>query len=346
MTETTIEWDQYGRYLIVPGDGAKAVAHTRATTLAATLDDRYALEKWGQRMAAIGLARRPDLLAQVAAHADDKKRVDSIVVDATEAAEASRGRNMGDAIHTLTERHDRGDLSLADIGDAWRDDIAAYVNAITEQQFEIELIEQTVIVPQLTVAGTLDRTVLRDGQRYILDVKTGQGLGMQPIAIQLALYSRAETLYDHQTKTHTPMPPVNQDVGFVFHVAAGSGVCEVIAVDLQAGWQGALLAQTVRAWRRHAVVVELPPRTISRRPYLIASVRRLVEQYPDAAAALAAQWPADVPTLRTNGHTPEQLDQIAAVLQRVEGEFQIPFGEEPDPGSLNREETNRKELSA
>jgi len=332
MTQETVERDHLGRYLLVPPEGGNPVAHTRVTTFASTLDNRYALEKWGERKVAVGLARRPDLLALVAAHQNDAQRLDSIVVDATEAAEASRGRNMGEALHALTEQYDRGDVQLAQIGEAWRADITAYAEAMVAAQLEVELIERTVVIPSFSVAGTLHRTVIRAGRRYILDVKTGQSLGLQTIAIQLALYAHAETIYDHDSKTHSVMPEVDKKVGIVMHVAAGSGVCECIAVDLETGWQGAQLASFVRGFRRAPVKVDLPA-IPDRRSYLVNSVRRLVEQYPDAAAALAQQWPAGVATLRTNGHPPEHLELIAAVLHRIEGEYRIPFGDEPDPGS-------------
>ena len=65
-------FDQWKRYLIVPQKGGAPVPHTRATTWASTLDDRYGLERWSRRTVALGLARRPDLVAQVAATRDNR----------------------------------------------------------------------------------------------------------------------------------------------------------------------------------------------------------------------------------------------------------------------------------
>ena len=52
--------DRWGRPLIVPPDGGKAVPYTRCTTIADTLDERRALEAWMQRQVAVGLAMRPE----------------------------------------------------------------------------------------------------------------------------------------------------------------------------------------------------------------------------------------------------------------------------------------------
>jgi hypothetical protein len=340
-------FDHWGRYLIVPEDGDKPVPHTRATTHAATLDDRYGLEKWSQRMVAIGLSRRSDLLAQVAAAPDeDRGRIDSIVVDAIEAAEASKGRNIGEALHQFTERLDSGELELANVPDPWRADVAAYRAAMDEAGFKVELIERVCVVPRLIVAGTFDRLVVRDGRRFVLDVKTGQRLdyGWGAIATQLALYSRAATLYDVDTAEHSPMPDVDQRVGIVAHVPAGGGTCELVTVDLEVGWRGAELARLVRTWRKATfrlgdVGASLP----SRREWLVAQVRRLVEQYPDAAQDLAQHWPLGIPTLKANGHTDEQLGEIAAVLQQIEVVHRIPFGDEPDPAHVKAND-NRKRI--
>jgi hypothetical protein len=329
-------FDQWGRYLIVPADGGKPVAHTRATTHAATLDDRFALEKWSQRMVAIGLSRRADLLAGVAAaRDDDKTRIDSLVVDAIEAAEASAGRNIGQALHEFTERLDLGELALERVPEPWLADITAYSEAMQAAHLTVELVESTVVVPDLTVAGTLDRVVWLGGERYILDVKTGQSLGLTSIAIQLALYAHGATIYNRSTHTHTPMPPVNQRIGIVAHCPAGQAKCELLAVDLDLGWQGALLAHHVRSFRKAKVKAEMPK---DRRTWLVGEITRLKEHHPEALAALAAQWPLGVPTFKHDGQTAEQLERVAEVLQRIEGEHRIPFGE-PDPAPM-RERTD------
>jgi hypothetical protein len=343
-----MSFDRWGRYLIVPEGGGDPVPHTRATTHAATLDDRYGLEKWGQRMVAIGLSRRDDLLAQVAATPpEDSTRLDSIVVDAVEAGGSSTGRNIGEALHQFTQRVDLGEMELSAVPEAWRPDVAAYRQAMDEAGFVVELVERTCVVPELTVAGTFDRLVVRDGRRFVLDVKSGQKLDYAwgAIATQLAIYSRAATVYDLETAEHSPMPEVDRRFGVVAHVPAGQGKCELIVVDLEPGWRGAQLAHFVRTWRKEkfrlgGLAVSLP----SRRDWLMGRVRHLVREFPDAAQDLAQRWPIDVPTFKVDGHTDEQLEQIAAVLHQVEGEHRIPFEDEPDPAhvkAINTKAGNR-----
>ena len=76
--------DQWGRYKIPDPITGKDRSWTRATTWAKTVADTHALTKWELRMAAIGLARRPDLLMGVAGVLDPdgdkgKKKINEIV---------------------------------------------------------------------------------------------------------------------------------------------------------------------------------------------------------------------------------------------------------------------------
>ncbi len=88
-----IERDRYGRPLIVPPSGGKAVAYTRATTIANSLDDASALVAWKMRMAAIGLTTRPDILLSISAAQEDKMAVNSLIEDAMQVAGANKAAN-------------------------------------------------------------------------------------------------------------------------------------------------------------------------------------------------------------------------------------------------------------
>ncbi len=333
-------------YWITPEGGGKDERFTRATTFAATLDNRYALEKWGERRAAVGLARRPDLLAQVAAYEEDAHRLDSIITRAQEAGEATKGRDIGDALHKLTERVDKGELEVGAIGEHWRPDVEAYRRAMEAHAFDVEMIETTVVIPQLGVAGTFDRLVTQGGSECrIFDLKFGQSdLGVASWAIQLALYAHGSFIYDLDTDERRPMPEVNQSIGYVAHIPAGSGECEMITLDLEAGWQGALLAHQVRGWRtpRSKFVLPTVVGPLERRLWLSAELRRLVEHFPDAADALAQQLAAlsilSPRQARERGIelTDMDIDSICNAVHSVEGEWQVPFGEAPDPAHRDR----------
>jgi hypothetical protein len=89
--------DRYGRYLLPDPQTGKEQAWTRVSTVARTLADEYGLTQWKLRMAAKGIALRPDLIAAAAA-ADvdaDKKRLDEIAESAMERAGAGAGRQPG-----------------------------------------------------------------------------------------------------------------------------------------------------------------------------------------------------------------------------------------------------------
>ena len=72
MSAVEVSRDRYGRPLVVPPKGGKAVPYTRTTTVAGSLDDATALIAWKMRMVAAGLTLRPDLALAVSAARDNK----------------------------------------------------------------------------------------------------------------------------------------------------------------------------------------------------------------------------------------------------------------------------------
>lgn len=241
----TIERDGYGRPLIVPPGGGKPKAYTRATTFAGTMEDTYNLGLWQQRMTAVGLSERADLLLAVSAHRDDKKRLDEIVEQAKEAAQAHAAATTGTALHALAEQLDRGQV-VPTVPEAYLDDLAAY--ARTTQGMTHLHIERLLVLDDLKVAGTPDRVVEYKGGRYIADIKTGSiTYGMGKIAVQLALYSRGH-LYDPETGQREPLG-VDQRNALVIHLPAGTGTCSLHWVNIAAGWEAVQHAAWVRSWR-------------------------------------------------------------------------------------------------
>lgn len=253
--------DRYGRYLITPPSGGEAVAHTRTTTIAGTLDDTSNLDKWKQRHVALGLAARLDLFALAqATPAEDKTTLNRVCKDAIEASAASSRANIGSAVHGFTEQIDRGkDIAVPG---PWDGDVRAYRECCEQYGIEIqpEWVECIAVCEALDepVAGTIDRIVQWGYRNVIADLKTGQDLRWSwgKIAVQLAIYSRAKSLYDPQAEQHKPMPEVDQNHGIVFHIPAGEGVCTPYLIDLNAGWEAAVRSVDVRAWRRRKDLAE------------------------------------------------------------------------------------------
>lgn len=248
---TEIPRDRWGRPLVAPPGGGKAIAYTRMTTHVGATEDTWALEKWKMRMTALGVVEREDIHLAVAAHRADKKRLDELCDQAVEAAKASAGATKGTALHALVDQWDQGSLDLSTVPAAYRKDIEAYARAT--EGLEVVEIESFGVLDDWQVAGTWDRLYrTRSGRLLIGDTKTGSiEYGMGKIAGQLAGYSRA-TPYNHQTRARTTSNPdrgVDQECGIVMHLPAGQGTCELVDVNLTAGWEGFQLAAQVRKWR-------------------------------------------------------------------------------------------------
>jgi hypothetical protein len=245
MAELIIPRDRYGRPMVVPPKGGKPVPYTRTTTVAGSLDDGTALVAWKLRMAAAGLTLRPDLLLAASAHRDNKLEMDKLVEDAMEAAGATKQANIGTAIHTLTEKLDRGE-DLGVIPDDYVADIQAYADATKD--FTNINIEQFCVLDKFKIAGTPDRVVEYKGEKFISDLKTGSISYPSKIAMQLAVYAHGLP-YDPATAVRGSWGDINTEKGIIVHLPAGSGECTLHFVDLVHGWKGIQLAMKVRTHR-------------------------------------------------------------------------------------------------
>ena len=262
------ERDRYGRYRITdPVTGEQS--WVRATTWAKTVADLHALHGWEKRMVALGFAQRPDLVLRVAAVPEPdstagRGQLDRLVEQAREHAKASARANLGTALHAFTESIDLG-RPLPEIPPPYDRDIAAYRKAMAAVEVSRNYVERICVIRSLGVAGTMDRLIRfkhgRGGVRLPLigDVKTGSDLkhSWNEIAIQLALYAHADTIYDPITREHHPMLEVNQETALVVHLPAGEGRCTLYLVDIAAGWEMAQLCGAVRAWHDRKDLAQL-----------------------------------------------------------------------------------------
>lgn len=242
---TEIERDRYGRPLVVPPKGGKAVAYTRATTIANSLDDASALTAWKMRMAAIGLTSRPDLLLAIGVAADNNKLVNAYIEEAMEVAGASKAATIGTAIHALTEKLDLGQ-ELGAVPEQWMPDILAYQKAtsILKHLF----IEQFTVLDKYKIAGTPDRIVEYKGERFVADLKTGRIDHPNNIAMQLAIYANGSP-YTVATASRGTWGDINKEKAIIIHAPAGTGTCKLVWIDIQEGWKGVQFAMKVRKWR-------------------------------------------------------------------------------------------------
>jgi hypothetical protein len=245
MARLEIERDRYGRPLVVPPKGGKAIAYTRATTIANSLDDASALVAWKMRMAAIGLTTRPDILLSISAAQDDKLAVNSLIEDAMQVAGANKAANIGTAIHSFAERLDLG-LELGVIPQEYVADIKAYEQ--TTKILNNKFIEQFSVLDKYKIAGTPDRVVEYNGELFIADIKTGRIDHPNNISIQLAIYANGLP-YDSATATRGTWGEVNKEKAIIIHLPAGSGTCKLVWIDIKEGFKGLQFAMKARQWR-------------------------------------------------------------------------------------------------
>lgn len=246
-----IERDSRDRPLVLLPDGSKRMAYTRCTTFIGCIEDQYRLHLWKQRLVALGLADRPDLLVSVAAHRDDKEELNRIVEAAKEAAKGSAAARTGTALHALAERHDRGET--VSVPPAYAPDIEAYKRETA--CLTPVLIEQFCVQDKLRVGGTFDRLVRyvdHNGKsaHYIADIKTGGiDFGHLKHAMQFAVYANSVP-YDIATHKRFAYPDdLDLTKAILIHLPQGEGRCELHWVDIAAGWDAVQIAKAVRAWR-------------------------------------------------------------------------------------------------
>lgn len=257
---TTVEWhnaeiprDRWGRPMVLEPTGgkrAKRIAYRRVTTFVGVTDDMTGLMKWHGRQVALGMGQRPDLvLAAAAANPADKKVLGDIADKAKEAAMSSAAADIGTALHAFTERIDRGE-TLGHVPAEYRADLDAYRRAT--ENIEWRGIETFRVYDKWQVAGTADRIGLfpHCERLRIADIKTGNiEYSIGKIAMQLAMYARSVP-YDIGTdKRGTDPGDIDLNRGVIIHLPAGQGRCELIEVDIAAGWGACLIARQIWDWR-------------------------------------------------------------------------------------------------
>ena len=246
--------DRWGRYILLDPETGEERHWTRVTTLAEALSDSYGLTDWKLRNVVYGIGQRQELYELAAASdVDDKHQLSDIVEDAMKASGADARSKIGTTLHKFTQRLDMGEPTK--VTKRWEDDVAAYEQAKAEWGIITapSMCERITAVPELSVAGTMDRLVKFQNQPTVMDLKTGSSveLGQLKIAIQLAIYSRGKVLLNEDNGKWEPMPRgVNQDTGIVVHLPAGEASPKLYYVDLRAGWHFAQLAYEVREGRK------------------------------------------------------------------------------------------------
>lgn len=246
-----LERDRYGRPMIAPPQplGAKPVPYTRATTVAKALDNTEGLMRWKQRVTMLGLVARPDLrIAAAATDADDKTALNRIAEDAADAGGASAAATTGTALHSFTERLDRG-LPVGHVPEEHAGDLKAYQDLTADVGWNVQHVELFTVLDAYRVAGTADRVVEIDGRWYIADLKTGQSVDFHHSwAVQFAIYAHGMP-YNIAARRRQPWDVVpDTDRAIVIHLPAGQGTAAAYWIDIAAGWEAFRLSMQARKW--------------------------------------------------------------------------------------------------
>jgi hypothetical protein len=336
-----------GRYQIPPQGGGKPVPMTRVTNVAKALSDTEGLMKWAERMVAIGMARRPDLVATAASldPVADKSALGDIARFAKRSAGDKVAAELGTAIHAATEAADLGEEVPAEFAER----VTEYQRALAAAGIQIDaaLIEVVLVLEDRKVAGTTDRLVtMGEPEHIVFDLKTGADVAYKQLehCLQLTAYSRATSIFDPETGKHRPMPKVNQERGIICHLPASGGPCTLYWIELRPDLLD--LALNVRELRRTKfqtafdvpevtnsgratadLLVEAFPGTVVDGPETEALVeRRRQRLLASLPADVKDKWQAQLHGIRgpkaADTWTNEQMDAI-------ERAFELPWTDEP-----------------
>ena len=168
-------------------------------------------------------------------------------------------------------------------------------------------------------AGSFDFIARIDGQVILGDIKTSKGV-YPKTGLQLAAYACADTMLSDDGRDSETMPAV-EGLG-ILHLREGEYGWYPIDADTRSLHDDFLNVYGVAMFeieRSREVMGRKPaaaPDYDGYRAELRDRVAKVIEW--GGADDLAAAWPADVPTLKHDGHTTQQLDAIEFLLRRIE----------------------------
>lgn len=264
--------------------GKRPPYYRRVTKFISILEDKYNLEKWGERTAVRGVVERDDLIERARSCAPaDKDELDAIVALGKKHMRTGLLRDLGSYEHYCTDLIDRHgddtdlpspgeyaslrnsaagrieiDITDDDLSLEERDaDLEAYKAAKRRYGLRYSHIEQMRVYDPWEVAGTPDRIGTGTDERFsgkwmVLDVKTGdidRANTHRGHAMQFAMYAHSKA-YDPEVGRYDDVPPVDRAKAVVIHMPVGQGKCELHFVDITRGWDGCQRARSVWEWRK------------------------------------------------------------------------------------------------
>lgn len=350
-----IRRDRWGRYMAKAEVGKKPKAFTRATTVAATNEDTYNLEKRTLRFTVSGLSLNSDLVAAVRAldPETDKDALDKICKNAAHQAGADFKAEYGTALHHCFA------MSMTNPGyvapESFATEVAKIHAAIAAYGFTVldGMVERMIINRHLGIAGTFDLIVTDGVDYYIADLKSGDvAYGVMKMAIQGTIYALPDNVIynqgsaiDGSEDTEEPMPKVSPERSLIINARYGQPVT-LHWLDLNIGDEGLRLALETRAMRNAKPItqIETPIINVVERTKQIAAAEKILsaadgvvddewrEWMRNRVKALAeaghtdlirASWPEGVPTLGSGepiaNHLADPIEQAVSMIEREVG---------------------------
>ena len=255
----------------------------RTSNLISAYVDTRALSIWEQAKMLRGLRARPDLYADLTT-CDLDEQGDLSYGDARRIAEAAArhggadsAAEQGTAQHKVLETRLRtGKL----VGTYAMQDAQLALEALLKThllQPAPEYAERIVVNTHVKCAGRFDVPLWdmqpgsdRQGPRGILmaDLKTKKKAFWSVLEqrAQLAVYARADAMWDEAQQCYVTPPPFDLDEGILMHLPQGGGVAQLLRMDLRKGWATACRAREIvddRAESKSAPmlrdIVRIPP---------------------------------------------------------------------------------------
>lgn len=224
-----------------------------------------------------------------------------------------------------------------------------------------------------------DGQIIPIGSILVADHKTGKELeyASGSYCTQLAAYVDSMR-YDVVTDERSAFdPPSVSDWAIIVHADSAGTRVEIYWVDINAGRLGLELAAKVKEWRRRDDLLTFarlplappmapvastqvdasdrpagsptatPPgdRVATKAEHLRGRIKTIIAHSDIAAKALQRDWPQGIPGLKVLNHTWENLYDIENVIQDIESQYSIPFGEtwiDPIEQSMHRHPSNGK----
>lgn len=265
--DDVIKRTRWGDPIILSPDGTEEKPHVRISKLPSFLDDPFPITQWKNQKVMLATATTPDIAQSAAAVIDPdsatgKKVLNGLISQALEVARAGSKANEGTAIHGCVEGVITGRITLDQVPQWARGDVAACLKTLQDNGLEPVKTETFVVADDIGAAGTFDLLVKARNRYYIADIKTGSIKYADKHATQLGGYANGREV-NPATGQRIPLPePLDRERGIIIHLPAGEATCTLYWIDIAAGWEAAKLAVQVREWRkRKGLLTEWTPPT-------------------------------------------------------------------------------------